>query len=323
MRALMATSPEDNATSEHRVLLPDGRVRGRSPRSSARSATRPAPRSGCAARSRTSRRRSTPRRPSAAPRSASARASTTRRSRCRSSTRGPCATCASTTPSAPWSAGTREALLELSLADISHPDDQPAVGRNLPQLTNGDLEQLVTEKRYPRPDGTEVWASVSITPVRERDGAIDVLFGQMVDITDRKAREASLKAQLDEIAGLGEIRRAFEDDRFELHAQPIVDLATGETVQRELLIRMRGTDGALIPPAALPARRREARGDPRHRPLGHRPGRRTSPPPASTSRSTSRPPRSATRADRRHRARARAHGRRPFAARVRDHRDRR
>ena len=95
---------------------------------------------------------------------------------------------------------------------------------------------------------------MSITPVRELDGSIDVLFGQMVDITERKAREASLKAQLDEIAGLGEIRRAFEDDRFELHAQPIIDLATGETVQRELLIRMRGTDGALIPPGDfLPA----------------------------------------------------------------------
>jgi EAL domain-containing protein (putative c-di-GMP-specific phosphodiesterase class I) len=95
---------------------------------------------------------------------------------------------------------------------------------------------------------------VSITPVRELDGSIDVLFGQMMDITDRKAREASLEAQLDEIAGLGEIRRAFEDDRFELHAQPIIDLASGETVQRELLIRMRGTDGSLIPPAAfLPA----------------------------------------------------------------------
>ena len=53
---------------------------------------------------------------------------------------------------------------------------------------------------------------------------------------------------------MGEIRRAFEEDRFELHAQPIVDLATAEIVQRELLIRMRGVDGELIPPGAfLPA----------------------------------------------------------------------
>ena len=76
----------------------------------------------------------------------------------------------------------------------------------------------------------------------------------MVDITERKEREASLQQQIGEIAGLEEIRRAFAEDRFELHAQPIVDLATGETVQRELLIRMRGPAGELIPPGDfLPA----------------------------------------------------------------------
>lgn len=149
---------------------------------------------------------------------------------------------------------TRSALNELSFADISHPADLPAISENLPRLVSGELDQLVAEKRYLRPDGCEVWASVSITPVREADGGLDVLFGQMVDITERKAREASLHAQLDEIAVLGEIRRAFEEDRFELHAQPIIDLATGETVQRELLIRMRGADGELVAPGAfLPA----------------------------------------------------------------------
>jgi EAL domain-containing protein (putative c-di-GMP-specific phosphodiesterase class I) len=104
------------------------------------------------------------------------------------------------------------------------------------------------EKLYVRPDGSEVWASVSVVPVREPGGDLDVLFAQMVDITERKAREAELSAQLDEIGGLGEIRRAFAEDRFELHAQPIVDLVTGDTVQRELLIRMRAADGSLVPP---------------------------------------------------------------------------
>jgi PAS domain S-box-containing protein len=149
---------------------------------------------------------------------------------------------------------TREALHELTSAEISHTEDQSATSENLPRLVSGELEQFVTEKRYLRPDGREVWASVNVTPVRELDGSVDVLFGQLVDITERKASEASLKSQLDEIAGLGEIQRALEEDRFELHAQPIIDLATGETVQRELLIRMRSPVGALIPPGAfLPA----------------------------------------------------------------------
>jgi PAS domain S-box-containing protein len=122
-------------------------------------------------------------------------------------------------------------------------------GRTREELGSlASTESVGGEKRYDRPDGSGVWAAVSVVPVREPGGEVDLLFAQMVDITERKAREAELSAQLDEIGGLAEIRRAFAEDRFELHAQPIVDLATGETVQRELLIRMRAADGSLVPP---------------------------------------------------------------------------
>jgi diguanylate cyclase (GGDEF)-like protein/PAS domain S-box-containing protein len=47
------------------------------------------------------------------------------------------------------------------------------------------------------------------------------------------------------------IRDALAEDRFVLHAQPIVDLSTGEATQYELLLRMRGPDGELIGPAAF------------------------------------------------------------------------
>ena len=149
---------------------------------------------------------------------------------------------------------TREALMELTFIDLSHPDDVAAERAGAERVAGSAPETYVTEKRYVTPDGSEVWASLHVTPVLNAGGAVDVLFGQMVDITERRAKEASLRAQLDEISWLGEIRRAFEDDRFELHAQPIIDLATGQIVQRELLIRMRGTDGSLIPPGDfLPA----------------------------------------------------------------------
>jgi diguanylate cyclase (GGDEF)-like protein/PAS domain S-box-containing protein len=41
---------------------------------------------------------------------------------------------------------------------------------------------------------------------------------------------------------------ALEHDRFVLHAQPIVEVATGETTRYELLLRMRDDDGLLVPP---------------------------------------------------------------------------
>ena len=52
-------------------------------------------------------------------------------------------------------------------------------------------------------------------------------------------------------AWLERVRDALENDRFVLHGQPIVDLATGEVRRHELLLRMVGEDGALIPPAAF------------------------------------------------------------------------
>jgi diguanylate cyclase (GGDEF)-like protein/PAS domain S-box-containing protein len=48
-----------------------------------------------------------------------------------------------------------------------------------------------------------------------------------------------------------QIRRALEEDRFELHWQPIIELASGDDTHRELLLRMIGDDGALIPPGAF------------------------------------------------------------------------
>jgi diguanylate cyclase (GGDEF)-like protein len=50
---------------------------------------------------------------------------------------------------------------------------------------------------------------------------------------------------------ISRIRRALDHDRFELHAQPIVDLATGEVVQRELLLRMRDDHDELLAPSAF------------------------------------------------------------------------
>jgi len=47
------------------------------------------------------------------------------------------------------------------------------------------------------------------------------------------------------------IRGALANDRFTLLAQPIVELSSGRFSQHELLLRMRGETGDLIPPAAF------------------------------------------------------------------------
>jgi EAL domain-containing protein (putative c-di-GMP-specific phosphodiesterase class I) len=50
------------------------------------------------------------------------------------------------------------------------------------------------------------------------------------------------------LARADQIRRALAEDRFVLHWQPIVELASGVATQYELLLRMLGEDGSLIAP---------------------------------------------------------------------------
>jgi diguanylate cyclase (GGDEF)-like protein/PAS domain S-box-containing protein len=50
---------------------------------------------------------------------------------------------------------------------------------------------------------------------------------------------------------VGRVRRAIEEERLVLHAQPIVDLATDEAVGEELLVRMLDENGDLVSPAAF------------------------------------------------------------------------
>jgi diguanylate cyclase len=53
------------------------------------------------------------------------------------------------------------------------------------------------------------------------------------------------------------IESALSENRFILHAQPIVELRTGETTRYELLIRMLTAEGAIVPPGVfLPAAER-------------------------------------------------------------------
>ena len=103
------------------------------------------------------------------------------------------------------------------------------------------------EHVFARRDDTELPVEVTAAPFETADGVRGTVV-VFKDITERKERERELERQLERISWIGRLRAALAEDRFELHAQPIVDLATGATVQHELLIRLRDEDGTLIAP---------------------------------------------------------------------------
>ncbi len=65
----------------------------------------------------------------------------------------------------------------------------------------------------------------------------------------RQTRSESATRQ--QLGCLERLRSALAEDRFELHAQPITHLRSGEVRHLELLVRMREPDGALLMPAAF------------------------------------------------------------------------
>lgn len=90
------------------------------------------------------------------------------------------------------------------------------------------------------PDG-ESWYLVSGLRY-EGSGPVRVVITHE-DITRRRAEEALVAADLEKLAWVGRIEQALTEERLVLHAQPILELASGRIVQRELLIRMQPDEG--------------------------------------------------------------------------------
>lgn len=84
---------------------------------------------------------------------------------------------------------TREQILGVRMQDFTHPDD---LGRNLPLFRRAVEEGIPfeIEKRYLRPDGSIVWAHLSVSMVRRRGK--QTILGTAVDITDRKRADERL-----------------------------------------------------------------------------------------------------------------------------------
>ena len=98
-------------------------------------------------------------------------------------------------------------------------------------------------------------AARGLTPdglLRNADSAMyhaKSLGGSRAELFD-EARTPTVEAA-DRELWISRIRRALADNRFELHAQPIIEMATGNVVQHELLLRMRGDNNELVPPLAF------------------------------------------------------------------------
>ena len=143
----------------------------------------------------------------------------------------------------------REELLTLTFADITHPDDLAvdecrASGR----WSRGPRPTTRPKSASSVPDGRPSGSPSTSRRCVARTASIEAFFTQVVDISERKEREARMQQDITDATWLARIRAALDEDRFVLYRQPIVDLVTGETVQNELLLRMVAEDGTVLAP---------------------------------------------------------------------------
>lgn len=96
---------------------------------------------------------------------------------------------------------TRADVLELGMQDVTHPEDLPGNVELFRRLVAGGPDFAI-EKRYVRPDGTEVWVHNSVLGVRGPDGALRFLVAVVEDISDRKRAEAALREHAEQLQDL-------------------------------------------------------------------------------------------------------------------------
>jgi PAS domain S-box-containing protein len=132
----------------------------------------------------------------------------------------------------------------------------PTGGCRLAAINASTVPMRLEDERFLCKDGSELPVGLSVAPL----GGGEHPTGHVVvfrDISEQKAASERARRELEEIAWIGRLRDALDENRLVLAAQPIASLSTGEIHRYELLVRLRDRSGLLIMPGKfLPAAER-------------------------------------------------------------------
>ena len=135
-------------------------------------------------------------------------------------------------------------LLKTDFQSLTHPDDLGPDLEELARTVAGETECYEMEKRYLRPDGSIVWAVLSVSLVRDYEKRPLYFVSQLQDITARKDSEAELQryserltelARQDPLTGLSNYR--------EFHAMLDSELERGRRYRQQWSLVLFDVDG--------------------------------------------------------------------------------
>src|SRR4051794_11606127 len=157
----------------------------------------------------------------------------------------------------------KDELLSAEPPAIVHPDDVDSHRELFSRMLAGEQTAMRGVRRYLDSDGRTLTMRESVALLRDGNERPDAFVLQLDvaheaepgEVVDAEVEPATV--EMPRALGGDAMRRALEDDLFELHCQPLLDLRTNDVNQYELLLRMRSEDGRLILPEAFlgPARR--------------------------------------------------------------------
>ena len=91
--------------------------------------------------------------------------------------------------------GRRKAdLAGLHIQDITHADDVSVARAHMEAVLAGQTDGFLTEKRYVRPDGQVVWASVNVALLRGAQGQPVQFIAVVEDITERQQMQDAMNS---------------------------------------------------------------------------------------------------------------------------------
>ncbi|MER6958162.1 MULTISPECIES: EAL domain-containing protein [unclassified Streptomyces] len=100
--------------------------------------------------------------------------------------------------------GSEQSLRGRKVEDLTHPEDAPQIWKLYDELVRGEREHFHTEKAFSRPDGTVLWTNLTVSLLRDADGAPQYMLALMEDTTERRLLNLRLRyeATHDALTGL-------------------------------------------------------------------------------------------------------------------------
>ncbi len=99
---------------------------------------------------------------------------------------------------------TREELMRLTWAELTHPDDIADNEILFSRVLTGEINEYTMDKRFIRKDGSFVYVHLAARAVRSADGNLDYMIALIEDISERKMAEERIQhlAHFDQLTGL-------------------------------------------------------------------------------------------------------------------------